>query len=265
LLVVIATLAVLTAMVLPAFASAKPNNQATQCLNNHRRLAAAWNMFPSDNNGEIMRNPGWVGGMMNWSVSASDMTPLTDPAQSAIAHYVKSPALFKCPADEYQSAGQFAPRARSVSMNGAMAGLGGSGPPVGGFAPGGGRYYGAGSMGAGGPVRNLSQLTTPGPTYTFLIIDEHPDSINDAFFTHEPGYPPGQERWRVLPASYHSGGVGISYADGRAEIYQWKERTGINKSIYPVTMNASPPPWGSLMINSSDYKWLTARMPYLEQ
>ena len=47
--VVIATVAVLAALLLPALAGTKPNTQAFQCLENHRQLILGWQMYAQDN------------------------------------------------------------------------------------------------------------------------------------------------------------------------------------------------------------------------
>jgi prepilin-type processing-associated H-X9-DG protein len=172
--------------------------------------------------------------------------------------YVKSAALFKCPADKYQSPYNPWPRCRSVSLNGA---LGGSGPSVQGTNPAGRRYYGMGSLGAGRAVQKMSELNKPGPTRTFLILDEHPDSINDAAFMHDPGYPQGQERWRDFPASYHNGAAGISFADGHTEMHKWRDP----RTCLPVQYTDTDP-WKTLNLGISlDYEWLQDGMPWREQ
>jgi len=43
--VVVATIAVLAALLLPALAGTRPNTQAFQCLENQRRLILAWQMY----------------------------------------------------------------------------------------------------------------------------------------------------------------------------------------------------------------------------
>src|SRR6516164_3998655 len=56
LLVVLATLAVLAVMLLPAIAGTKPNSQAFQCLENLRQLTLGWQIYAEDNSGKLAPN-----------------------------------------------------------------------------------------------------------------------------------------------------------------------------------------------------------------
>ena len=49
LLVVLATVAILAVLLLPAIAGTKPNSQAFQCLENQRQLILGWQMYAADN------------------------------------------------------------------------------------------------------------------------------------------------------------------------------------------------------------------------
>jgi prepilin-type processing-associated H-X9-DG protein len=56
------------------------------------------------------------------------------------------------------------------------------------------------------------------PSTTFVFLDEREDSINDGtFFTRvdQPGY------LEDVPASYHGGSSGFSFADGHSEMHKW--------------------------------------------
>lgn len=58
---------------------------------------------------------------------------------------------------------------------------------------------------------------------TWVLIDEHPDSINDGFFVIQMiGFPDASAaQLPDFPASYHNGAGGLSFADGHAEIRKW--------------------------------------------
>jgi prepilin-type processing-associated H-X9-DG protein len=64
------------------------------------------------------------------------------------------------------------------------------------------------------------------PVKTFVFVDEHPDSINDAAFAtqctaNQPGDAPATARIIDFPAAYHNGACGFSFADGHSEIHKW--------------------------------------------
>jgi prepilin-type processing-associated H-X9-DG protein len=65
------------------------------------------------------------------------------------------------------------------------------------------------------------------PVKTFVFVDEHADSINDAAFANactgnQPSDPQAASQIIDFPAAVHSGGCGFSFADGHAETKGWK-------------------------------------------
>jgi prepilin-type processing-associated H-X9-DG protein len=255
LLVVVATLAVLMLVLAPAFASVKPNSQMEQCLDGKRQLTLAWEMYASDNSDRLVTISSWVGGTMNWTSSPQNTNSdlLTNPTNALIGSYNSSAAVFKCPADYYQSAANPGPRVRSVSMSLILTGT----PTIQGTGALHQNYFIA---------KKLSDLARPGPAMVFVFLDEHADSINDGQFALDPGYQLGMEKWRDLPAAYHDGACGMSFADGHAEMHAWQVKTGNSKTIYPVliqTYSFGASPWGSVILGiSADYEWLEGHMPY---
>jgi prepilin-type processing-associated H-X9-DG protein len=65
-----------------------------------------------------------------------------------------------------------------------------------------------------------TQIVNPGKTFVF--VDEHPDSINDAAFAVQMALP-GATTARIIdfPASYHGSACGFSFADGHSEVHKW--------------------------------------------
>jgi len=62
LLVVIAIIAILAALLLPALSLAKIKSQAAQCMNQTRQITLAWNMYASDYNENVIRSRKWMEG-----------------------------------------------------------------------------------------------------------------------------------------------------------------------------------------------------------
>ena len=101
----------------------------------------------------------------------------------------------------------------------------------------------------------LSDLLYPGPAETWLFMDEHPDSINDAGL-----FPPHQTSWIDVPATYHNGACGVGFADGHAEIHKWirslasgPARAVTYADIVTISTGANDP----------DVHWVSYRTPRL--
>jgi prepilin-type N-terminal cleavage/methylation domain-containing protein/prepilin-type processing-associated H-X9-DG protein len=237
LLVVIAIIAILAALLLPALATAKTKAQGIYCLNNTKQLMLANHMYQGDNrdcfpmsfHGGYVPTPNgpkpWVTGWLTWDASQDNIntTYLLDSRYAALAAYFgNAKNVYKCPADMFASQPQralgWSSRCRSVSGN-IYIGEGngwtsGSGPPS--YQPGGPNnltiYRGA---------KKPSDLQIPGPSQTWVYMDEHPDSINDA-----GAFPPDRiGNIPDAPATYHNGAAGFAFADGHSEIHKWRGPT----------------------------------------
>jgi len=242
LLVVIAIIGILAALLLPALNRAKGQAQATYCMNNTRQLTLAWIMYSTDNDDDLVGNPGWVAGGLDWLNSPDNINAhqMVD-TNSALGQYALNAGIYKCPADKLPA--QNGPRVRSVSLNAA---LGGNADLSQNVSP--NRDY--------INARKVTQLTSPGPTDTFVFLDEHPDSINDGTFHVIPGLAPANYKWRDLPASYHyGGGANFSFVDGHSEIKKWQD----GRTKKPITKSNFT---GLNVRGSADYQWITDRMPY---
>ncbi len=118
-------------------------------------------------------------------------------------------------------------------------------------------------------ANKASDLIRPGPSRIFVFLDEQADSIDDMIFMNNPGYAPGSEAWRNLPAAYHDLAGCFSFADGHSEIHKWLERGKLPKTsntIWPVTYTtyttASPGPWTTSGPQNRDYEWVEGGQPY---
>ena len=239
LLVVIAIIAILAALLLPVLGKAKARAQAIQCMGNTKQLLLAWKMYIDDNNSVLPPNEEspitpaetWVVGNMDYSGSANpdntNTAYLTNPNYAKLAIYARSAAMYKCPADQSAWLGHAGlPRVRSVSMNQAV------GPNV---------YGNDGAQQSTGNLRGHylpnptylvyvkeNQMNNPGAANLWVMIDEHPDFINDAAFAVTMV----SQGWIDYPATYHNGASGISFADGHSEIHKWLQPGKIAPVLY---------------------------------
>ena len=95
----------------------------------------------------------------------------------------------------------------------------------------------------------------PRPSKTWLILDEQADSINDGCFVNFPT----RTSWNDIPASYHGGVCGFSFADGLSEIKKWKSAT----SIYPVKFHY-PNVLDFDAAGKDDFAWYLERTGYVD-
>lgn len=253
LLVVIAIIAILAGMLLPALSKAKAKAQGIMCMNNHRQLLLGWRMYVDDFNDRlpfVKHGPSaWMDGWLDYDGNnASNWDPTVDLERSPLWPYCGgSHSIFKCPSDRSAVTlrGQRMPRVRSMSMLNWMGGRG-EGRPMGWSEPNVWRIY-----------RTYAEIIDPGPSQTFVFLDEREDSINDGMFVVDmDGFPNEPQRWRIvdIPASYHAGAGGLSFADGHSEIRRWQD---------PRTMPPLTPgqiiPFDNPSPNNRDILWMQER------
>jgi len=229
LLMVIAIIAILAGLLLPALWGAKTRGKQAPCLSNLHQFGLSLQLYAADNGGRFVENwpekissNSWVRGDMQIPVQSTNLALI---AQGELFPYVGQTALYWCPADPSQTGNQ--PRARSYSMNGWI----------------GSRYMEtySGQSGYRTFIRE-SELATVNPANIWMMIDEHELSIDDGWFlvTMDNSQP-----FASFPATRHGGAYVWSFADGHAALCKLS-----NPGLIPSAKMQSPnnPDWQRLKL-----------------
>jgi prepilin-type N-terminal cleavage/methylation domain-containing protein/prepilin-type processing-associated H-X9-DG protein len=208
LLTVMAIIALMAALLLPALSAARIRGQTVPCLNNLKQLSLSSQMYSADSDGRLAENLPlgkgstnlWVLGSMRVAVDATNQALIR---LGKLFPYGSQVAAYRCPVDPSQTNG--APRVRSYSMNGWV----------------GSRYMDLGDYAKGFRtfVRE-SELAAAGPARLWIIIDEHEASIDDGWFlvTMDDRQP-----FASFPATRHARSYTLAFADGHVETYKVRD------------------------------------------
>jgi prepilin-type N-terminal cleavage/methylation domain-containing protein len=271
LLVVIAIIAILAAMLLPALGKAKEKAQGIGCLNNTKQIAMAWHLYCTENADRVPNNYGvnetieainngkldnWVNNVMTWGASGGvadrSNTNTSWVLNGVLGKYTAGAVgAYRCPADNFlsqpQSAAGFRNRNRSLAMNssfGRFRSIPTDDPTARGVNWGFQQY-----------VQYLKQSTVPKPSKTWLMLDEHPDSVNDGYFINNPD----ATAWQDIPASFHNGACGFSFSDGHSEIRKWRSASSKYRVQYSYPATKPFDAAGRL-----DFAWYLERTGYVQ-
>jgi prepilin-type N-terminal cleavage/methylation domain-containing protein len=247
LLLVIAIIALLAALLLPALSRAKESARTVICSNHFRQLYLAWWMYAEDHNDWLTPNnpprlwgpgntrlPSWALGDMRYgSPDGTNVDYLI--GQGVLGPYVmKAAGIFKCPSDRSRTTladGRSYPRVRSYAMNGFM----------GTFVP----------IGSSMNFRKRSDFPRLGRPDLIVFGETHEDSIRECIFGVDGGI--NREWWVELPSWRHNKKGLYVLTDGRVVSRRWQDP----RSIQPVTGKYQS---GLLVTGSPDLRWVSERL-----
>lgn len=250
LLVVIAIIAILAALLLPVLSGAKTKAVRVQCISNLRQLSLTWEVYSSDNLGALVPNgygtPASLGDTRLWvqggthkaigdeTAAFTDTRFLIDPQYAAFADYLKSAAIYKCPADRSMYGDQ--PKVRTYGLNSYMNWT----------KPDGGGDFGISANHVN--FRKSSDISAARPSDMLLFIDSAPNWICHSAFAI-----PMMNQFYQFPSAEH-GRVGVlSFADGHVATHRWTDAYTLDTARAPFVTHLNFPP-----SPNADLDWLRA-------
>jgi hypothetical protein len=253
LVVILATLVLFAAIILPALGNSSPSRSLV-CMDNLRRLQAAWFLYAEDRQGKLPgnyhgalvptsdRERPWATGWLDWAdrQDNTNVVYLTDSRYACLSEFLTQDAtLYKCPADDFVSLSQlrrgWTARVRSYAMNCYLGEGNQETGPLGGNFP---------------IILRLDEFKSLPPGRTFVFTEEHPDSINDPLLFVNMS---SDWLWIDLPGSFHDGASWFTFADGHLESRVWQSASTVRPVRFTYANNTPAQP------DDPDLIWLRAR------
>lgn len=183
LLVIIAIIAILAAILFPAFLAARDQGKRAACLSNLRQLSSAMRLYADDNGKLPQAAPEYSNfAMVDWCGCAKVFSADVDPSRGSIWRYTsKSRALYRCTADIGIKAEHITGKPTDYPLSYAMNSF--------------------------LKLRSIDSMKAR-TTKVLLLIHQGRDSIDNGDFAYNAVYD--------LPRSVHGKGTNLSYVDGHA-------------------------------------------------
>ncbi len=252
LLVVVAIIAILAAMLLPALGSARRSAQRIGCINDTKQLMMAWHLYGTDHNDGLPANGiadvAAVGDQRLWVLGTSHLQThdftnrmfLLDRRYAQFADYIQTPAVYRCPADRSRVdiGGKLFPKVRSYALNLFMNPV----MPT--------NFDFTMHFGNGTRYRKTGDLAAGGPSELLGIVDVAPGNVcSPAFIIHKGFF---KDLFYHLPSGSHGIHGVVSFVDGHSDTHRWSD---------PRTLQEGKPEWlpDHLSIyhpGSADLQWL---------
>ena len=224
LLTVIAIIALLLAILLPALSRAKAKAEEVTCLNNLKQLQTCAKLYSLDHDDLLLPNryaynlytkaPSLgFSNDLTWCPGLAPFDTTTENIERGLLFcYNKSTDIYRCPSDKSRVR---TPEGESLHLRRT-------------------RSYNLSQSINGTPYHDKeffppsfakeSEIDDPSPSELLFFVGVHEDSILDSHF----GIPPRGSvfdeeplQWWDLPASRHSQGGNFSFADGHVEHWRW--------------------------------------------
>ena len=110
LMIVIAIIAILAALLLPALAKAKAKAHGIHCLGNVKQLSLGWTLYADDHEGKYVNNHGrdqtreqrnnWANNVLDWEDSPDNTNRLALTSSLLSPYMGDTIGIFKCPSDK---------------------------------------------------------------------------------------------------------------------------------------------------------------------
>lgn len=227
LMAVVAIILVVVALLSAALNQTRARTLRVSCLDNMRQLQAGWYMYANENNEYVALNKtATVDGVGLASAAPRNSTnswvagnPKEDRTQVNVTRgtlypYVGHPDVYRCPMDSSTVKGGY-PRTRSYSID---------------------AYLGGDDEDIDPRVKmRLSDIVNPGPSRTFVFIEEHENSVWGSGFMVLPRerFGPDAGAWTSTPSDRHMQGCNLTFVDGHVEYWKWMtpKKANTNKLV----------------------------------